>query len=92
MEKKTVKDHLDNLKTTFEGLNVQLHLGKADAEKAFEEQKANLRDWAVMMSSRIDLAKEMNQEQALKIKAALEDLRVQAALGKATSKDLLKQQ
>ena len=30
MEKKTVKDHLENLKTTFEGLNVQLHLGKAD--------------------------------------------------------------
>ncbi|MCB9205135.1 MAG: hypothetical protein H6603_09195 [Flavobacteriales bacterium] len=92
MEKKTIKDHLDTLKTTVEGLNVQLHLGKADAEKAFEEQKANLRDWAVKMSSRIDEAKELNKEQAAKIKSALEDLRLQAALGKATSEDLLREQ
>jgi hypothetical protein len=92
MEKKTIKDHLDTLKTTVEGLNVQLHLGKADAEKAFEEQKANLRDWAVKMSSRIDEAKELNKDQAAQIKSTLEDLRVQAALGKATSEDLLREQ
>ncbi|MCB0754111.1 MAG: hypothetical protein H6603_08900 [Flavobacteriales bacterium] len=92
MEKKTIKDHLETLKTTVEGLNVQLHLGKADAEKAFEEQKANLRDWAVKMRSRVDEAKELNKEQATKIKATLEELRLQAALGKATSEDLLREQ
>lgn len=92
MEKKTVKDHLDNLKSAVEGLNVQLHLGKAEAEKAFEEQKANLRDWSVKMKSRIDEAEDLSEAQATKLKAALEDLRVQAALGKATTKDMLKEQ
>lgn len=92
MERKTIKEHVEALKTTVEWLNVQLHLGKADAEKAFEEQKANLRDWAAKMSSRIDEAKELNRQQAAKIKATLEDLRVQAALGKATSEDLFGEQ
>lgn len=92
MEKKTIKEHLETLKTTVEGLNVQLHLGKADAEKAFEEQKANLRDWTVKMSSRLDEAKELNKDQLAKIRQTLEELRVQAALGKATSEDLLREQ
>lgn len=92
MEKKTIKEHLEALKTTVEGLNVQLHLGKADAEKAFEEQKANLRDWTVKMSSRLDEAKELNKDQLAKIRQTLEELRVQAALGKATSEDLLREQ
>ncbi|TNF23608.1 MAG: hypothetical protein EP314_09050, partial [Bacteroidetes bacterium] len=76
MEKKTIKEHLETLKTTVEGLNVQLHLGKADAEKAFEEQKANLRDWTVKMSSRLDEAKELNKDQLAKIRQTLEELRV----------------
>ncbi len=89
---KTVKEYLDDAKTVVEGLNVQLHLGRADAEKAFEEQKANLRDWSVQMKSRIDEAEGLSKEQSEKIKIALEELRVQAALGKATTEDLLKEQ
>jgi hypothetical protein len=89
---KTVKEYLDEAKTVVEGLNVQLHLGKADAEKAFEEQKANLRDWTVKMKSRIDEVEDVSNEQSEKIKIALEELRVQAALGKATTEDMLKDQ
>mgnify|MGYP003650843838 FL=1 len=90
--RKTITDRIDDLKSVVEGLNVQLHLGKADAEKAFEEQKKNLQDWTAQMSSRIDNAKDLSEENATKIKVALEELQVQAALGKATSKDLLKEQ
>ena len=90
--RKTITDRIDDLKSVVEGLNVQLHLGKADAEKAFEEQKANLRDWSVKMSSRLDNVKDLNEENAAKIKASLEDLRVQAELGKADTQDLLKEQ
>jgi hypothetical protein len=92
MEKKTVKDYLEDLKSTVERLNVQMHLGKADAEKAFEEQKANLRDWTMKMKSRVDEAEELSNEQSEKLKIALEELRLQAALGKATTKDMLKDQ
>jgi len=89
---KTVNEYLEEAKSVVEGLNVQLHLGKADAETAFEEQKANLRDWSVKMQSRVDKAKELNEEQAKKLKIALEELRLQAALGRATSQTMLKEQ
>ena len=92
MEKKTVKDYLEDLKSTVEVLNLQLHLGRAEAEKAFEEQKANLRDWTVKMKSRVDEAEDLSEEQTEKLKIALEELRLQAALGKATTKDMLKEQ
>ena len=91
MEKKAEK-RVQALKSMLEELNLQLHLGKADAETAFEEQKANIRDWAAKMSSRLDEAKDLNEENLTKIKGALEDLRVQAALGKANTEDLLKDQ
>mgnify|MGYP000713552359 CR=1 FL=1 len=89
---KTVNEYLEEAKSVLESLNVQLYLGKADAEKAFEEQKASLRDWSIKMQSRVDIAKDLNKEQAQKIKVALEELRVQAALGKATTDDMLKEQ
>ena len=89
---KTVKDYLEEASSVVEGLNVQLHLGRADAEKAFEEQKANLLDWTIKMKSRVDLTESLSKEQSEKIKIALEELRVQAALGKATTEDMLKQQ
>ena len=89
---KTVKEHLEEAKSVVEGLNLQLHLGKAEAEKAFEEQKAGLRDWSVKMKMKVDEAKELNQEHSDKLIATLEELRLQAALGKATTKDLLKEQ
>lgn len=92
MEKKTVKSYLEDAKSIVEGLNLQLHLGKAEAEKAFEEQKASLRDWTVKMSSRVEAAKEINKEQTERIQAALEELRLQAALGKATTQDVLREQ
>ena len=63
-----------------EELNLQLHLGKAEAEKAFEEQKANIRDWSVKVSSRIDQANDLNEENLIKLRGALEGLRVQASL------------
>lgn len=92
VQKKTVKDFLEDIKSIVEGLNVQLHLGRAEAEKAFEEQKSNLRDWAAKMQSRLDEAKGLSEEQTTKLKTTLEELRVQAALGKATTKDLLAEQ
>lgn len=67
-------------------------MGEADAETAFEEQKANLRDWSVKMQSRVDKAKELNEEQTKKLKIALEELRLQAVLGRATSQTMLKEQ
>lgn len=70
MEKKTDK-RVEALKSTLEELNLQLHLGKADAEKAFEEQKANIRDWAVRMTSRVDEAKDLNEENLTKIRGPL---------------------
>lgn len=91
MEKKSDK-RVAALKSMLEELNLQLHLGKADAEKAFEEQKANIRDWSVKMTSRMDEAKNLNEENLTKLRGALEDLRVQASLGKANTEDLLRDQ
>lgn len=89
---KTVKEYLEEAKSVVEGLSLQLHLGKAEAEKAFEEQKANLQRWTVKMKSRVEEAENLSKDQSQKIKIALEELRLQAALGKATTEDALKEQ
>ena len=44
------------------------------------------------MTSRVDEAKDLNEENLTKIRGALEDLRVQASLGKANTEDLLREQ
>lgn len=92
MAKMTVKERLDEWKGMAENLQVQMHLGKADAEKEFEAQKKKLAEWSSKMSERVEAAKEINEENTKRVKTSLEELRVQAALGKADTEELLKQQ
>tara|TARA_B100000780_G_scaffold278883_2_gene254182 strand:- start:2268 stop:2876 length:609 start_codon:yes stop_codon:yes gene_type:complete len=75
-----------------ERLNVQLHLGAADAKDAFEEQKKELESWLQTAKSKLKNSDKIADENTQKIQAAIDELKVQAALGKAETKDELEKQ
>lgn len=88
--KERAQDTLNEWKSTAESLHLQLQLGKAEAEKEFEIQRQKLNDWAVETSKRVEEAKEIGEENTLRLKTSLEELRLQAALGKAETEDMLR--
>ena len=87
-----VQEKLNNWKASAEHLNVQLHLGAEEAKDEFEKQKNKLGDWLEIQNKKLDNTKDISREKAVQIKAALEELQVQAALGKAETEDALKEQ
>lgn len=87
--KDTVKKKLEEWKSDIESLQLTLHLGKADAADEFEKQKTNLSKW--LAEAKIKLG-DVKDENAIKLKTKLEELELQAALGKADSEDALKEQ
>jgi len=72
-----------------EELRLQLYLGKKEVEEKFEDEKKNIKLWAD--ETRKDIA-DLSSENAKSFKTKLETLKVQAALGKAESKEALVEQ
>ncbi|MEQ9405620.1 MAG: hypothetical protein RIM99_18670 [Cyclobacteriaceae bacterium] len=86
------KKKLAEWKQFAEELNVQLHLGVADTKEEFEVQKKNLLKVLNAFSERLEDARDISKKSVLKVKTSLQDLRVQAALGKAETEEQLKEQ
>jgi hypothetical protein len=87
--KDTVKKKLEEWKADIESLQVTLHLGKADASDEFEKQKTNLSKWLKEAKEKMT---DLTEEKANDLKAKMEELELQAALGKADGADELKKQ
>ncbi|WP_420577727.1 hypothetical protein [Ekhidna sp.] len=73
-------------------LNEQLHHEVSDAKEEFERQKKKLRTWLDSLENDLDHAIDVSKEKAEGIKASIEELRVQAALGRAEAEDLMHDQ
>ena len=73
-------------------LQVQLHQGAEEAKDEFENQKKELTTWLDSVGEKLDKAKDTGSEKAQKLKSSLEELRVQAALAKAETKDEIEEQ
>lgn len=86
------KDKLNEWKGSLEHLNMQLHLGADEARDEFEKQKQNLVAWLDAASETLKIAEGIGEEKVMELKASLEELRVQAALGKAESVEALREQ
>ncbi|MBP9151904.1 MAG: hypothetical protein KBF73_06440 [Flavobacteriales bacterium] len=90
--KDKVERKLNEWKGLAEHLDLQLHLGRAEAEDAFEKQKSNLLNWSDSVAANYEKAKDISEENAEKIRASIDNLRLQAALGKADTEDILEEQ
>jgi predicted nucleic acid-binding OB-fold protein len=74
-----------------EELQVQSALGKAELEDKFEEIKKETREQYQHIKSEVNTTLQ-NSEEWNTLKAKLEHLEVQLALGKAETKDMLEEQ
>ena len=83
---------LNDLKALKEQLNVQLHLSAKETKVEFEKQKKNLGEWLDNVSDKLNNVTELSEEKAQKLKASIQSLRVQAALGMAETDDAFKEQ
>lgn len=90
--KEEAKRKVEEWKTLVDELNVQFHLGTEEAKEEFEEQKKKLGKWLDAVSHKLQHAKELSKEKALQLKSSMEELRVQAALGTAETKEQLEEQ
>lgn len=83
---------IDKWKARIENLNLQFHLGSAEAADEFENQKKYIRKWAAETSAKVNKLQESGKSELRELKIKLEELEVQASLGKADAKDALKSQ
>jgi hypothetical protein len=86
------KERLNEFRASLEHLNVQMHLGATEARDEYEKQKKNLAQWIEQTSRTLGEMKDVSKEKATELKGALDDLRVQAALGRAEGKEAFQEQ
>lgn len=79
----TFENLMNEWRTRFDEMKVQLSLGKMDAAEAFEKQKDNLKAFIEEAKQSLDKGTEVAEEQAKNLKAKLEELNLQLHLGKA---------
>jgi hypothetical protein len=80
---------INRWKATADELRVQLHLGSKDLTDKFEEQKKEILNWS--KETRASLESEASTASA-EMRTKLEELEVQAALGKAETKEAILEQ
>lgn len=78
--------------TEMEELSVQAALGKAEARDLYEESKKRFRDYLQETRDALKTIKEAASPEILRIKAFLETLQVQLALGKAETREMFEEQ
>lgn len=79
----TFENLMNEWRTRFDEMKVQLNLGKMDAADAFEKQKEQLKSFVEQAKEKLDQGTEVAEEQARNLKAKLEELGLQLHLGKA---------
>ena len=87
-EKKRIK----RWKSLVDQLQIQLHQGVEEAKDEFENQKKELTTWLDSVGVKLNKAKYIGSEKILKLKVSMEELRVQAELAKAETKDDIEEQ
>lgn len=90
--KEKVKKRSKDLKAYVEKLNVQLHLGAAEAKDEFENQKRNIREWTHTTRQNLSEYGEKSEEKVKQLQSKIDELRVQAELGKAETEEVLQDQ
>ena len=90
--KDKTKEKLEQWKSQAEQLNLQMHLGAAEARDEFERQKKELKNWLHETDQEIENLEKEGKHQYIELRRKIDELRVQAALGKAEAEDSLKEQ
>lgn len=90
--KDRITNKLNEWKADIEHLNVQMHLGAEEAKEEFEEQKSRLKKWLDSTKHELDELKDAGKAEFSDLRTRMDELRVQAALGRAESKEKLEEQ
>jgi len=85
----TEKENINFWKQKAEEIRVQLNLGAAEAADKYEEEKKAVRNWIHETEQKI---KENGDSRLDKLKTKLEELKVQASLGRADARDEFEEQ
>ena len=78
--------------TELEEFRVQAALGKAEAKDAFQQTKKRFNEFIHEVDIKLDHAADVTHDKSIELKAALEHLRVQLALGTAEARESLEEQ
>jgi len=79
-----IKKQLETWHTKYDELELQMHLGKKEAADKFEEHKDTFLSWIGDLKKKIG---EQSDEKSLQLKQNLDELKLQAALGKMEAGD-----
>ncbi len=90
--KTRASEKIEAWKKEVEQLKNQLQHNTEEAKQSFENQKEKLVEWTEEMKEKFERAEEIGEEKTKAIKGNLENIRVQAALGKMDSADALHDQ
>jgi uncharacterized protein YjbJ (UPF0337 family) len=90
--KDTASQKLDKLKGQVEYLNMKMHLGVMEAQDEYEVQKKNLNNWITTAEEQLNKLEDASKEKTKAVRTSLDELRVQAALGKAETEDAFREQ
>ena len=90
--KDTASRKLDKLKGQVEYLNMKMHLGVMEAQEEYESQKKNLKSWINTTEEQLNNLEDVSKNKVKAIRTSLEELRVQAALGKAETEEAFREQ
>ncbi len=90
--KDKVSEKMEAWKKEMEQLKNQLQHNGEEARESFENQKVALGKWIDKMKDEFDRVEGIGEEKAKTLRGHLEDLRVQAALGRMDSADALHEQ
>jgi hypothetical protein len=86
------KQFMADWQKRLEEMQMQFSLGKMDAVDAFEKQKEHYRSMLLTFKENIDKGTGLAEEKAAEMKAKIEQLRLQLALGKAEGMDAFEEQ
>lgn len=86
------KQFMADWQKRLEEMQMQFSLGKMDAVDAFEKQKEHYRSMLLTFKENIDKGTGLAEEKAAEMKAKIEELRLQLALGKAEGMDAFEEQ
>ena len=89
METQTQENKIDEWKQRLERLNLQLHLGKMEAENEFEKQKVSFREWLIDARVRLSQLQHISDEQREKLHHLLDELQNEASVAKDTTREAL---
>ena len=87
-----MQKQVNKWKGDLEELNLQISLGKAEFGDEWESQKLQMREWTERAKDGLQASGKLAGDYGEKLKASVESLQVQLALGKAETRDMVEEQ